>query len=140
MKWQDDGTPYINILVILLVTETCDTANDCSPYGVCNFSSTSGLHVCVCLPGYTGDGYNCYSAALYNETGDGVSTDPNCLFGVCWCPPEHELQNDTCVGKARKVAEEMTDGDVECNDNIYSLCYAYLVLNTIMCLVFRLNF
>jgi hypothetical protein len=26
------------------------------------------------------------------------------------------------VVKERQVAEETTDGDVECNDNIYSLC------------------
>lgn len=106
--------------MILLFTETCDTANDCSPYGVCTFSGVDDRHVCACLPGYTGDGYNCYST--YNETGDGDSPVPSCFFEVCWCPSGYDLQDNTCVVKERQVAEETTDGDVECNDNIYSLC------------------
>jgi nidogen (entactin) len=120
MKRESVGTPYNNIIMILLFTETCDTANDCSPYGICTFSNASDHHVCICLPGYTGDGYNCYVTSQYNETDDEESPDPSCLLGVCWCPSGYELQDDTCVWK-EKVTEEMTDGDTECNDSIYSI-------------------
>lgn len=105
--------------------ETCDTANDCSPYGVCTFSNASDHHVCVCLPGYTGDGYNCYGATLYNETDDGVLPDPSCVLGVCWCPSGYELQDDTCVGKETQVTEETTNGDLELSCNTVNTCHPH---------------
>lgn len=85
---------------------------------MCTFSDAVHHHICVCLPGYTGDGYNCSDTSLYNETGDGNSTAPSCLFGVCWCPSGYELQDSTCVGKEEQPAEEATDGDIQCNYNI----------------------
>jgi len=104
-----------NAHIILLFTETCDTASDCSPYGACTFSDAVDHHICVCLPGYIGDGYNCYDASLYNETGDGSSPVPSCLFNLCWCPSGFELQGKTCVRGEGQPAEETTDGDVQCN-------------------------
>lgn len=37
--------------------ESCGTARNCSPYGVCTKKNTG--YVCECLPGFTGDGYTC---------------------------------------------------------------------------------
>ncbi|XP_064121496.1 nidogen-like isoform X3 [Macrobrachium nipponense] len=37
--------------------ESCGTARNCSPYGVCSKKNTG--YVCECLPGFTGDGYTC---------------------------------------------------------------------------------
>jgi hypothetical protein len=109
------GASESNRHAILLFTETCDTANDCSPYGVCTFSDAVRHHICVCLPGYAGDGYNCNETSPYNETGDGNSPTPVCLFGVCWCPSGHELQNNSCVGKEEQTTQGSTDGDTQRN-------------------------
>lgn len=117
------GNGYQCTLVI--ARETCNTANDCSPYGVCTFNDAVQHHICVCLPGYTGDGYNCYNTSPYNETGDGNAPAPSCLFGVCWCPTGYELQDNTCVGKEEQSAEEATDGDVQLSCNIVNTCHPH---------------
>ncbi|XP_050738868.1 nidogen-like isoform X2 [Eriocheir sinensis] len=45
--------------------ETCETARNCSPYGVCIIVGDE--YRCQCMPGFTGDGYSC-------EVADSVTT------------------------------------------------------------------
>ena len=90
-----------------LSTETCDIAEDCSQFGVCTYNEVLGYNSCLCLPGYTGDGYTCTEASLDNETD--VAPTPSCILDMCWCPKGYELQNDEVCVKIEGT-DETSDG------------------------------
>lgn len=80
-----------------IVSKSCHTANNCSPYGFCTINPQNNLYSCVCLPGYVGDGYNC-QRELIETTTEIVTEEPvtvSCLFGICYCPAGYERQADT---------------------------------------------
>ncbi|KAJ4430235.1 hypothetical protein ANN_22447, partial [Periplaneta americana] len=88
--------------------ESCDTANDCSPYGACIFSDIVNNYICVCVPGYSGDGYSCYESPTHNETDDGDLPIPSCYFGTCDCPSGYDVQGQICVPK-EDISNESTN-------------------------------
>ncbi|XP_043266975.1 nidogen isoform X2 [Venturia canescens] len=75
---------------------TCDLANNCSPYGICAYDSDRQGHICICHPGYVGDGYTCYPETD-STTGQSEPPKPRCHDGMCWCPRGWEHRNDMCV-------------------------------------------
>ncbi|XP_029175625.1 nidogen-2 isoform X4 [Nylanderia fulva] len=94
---------------------SCNEEDNCSPYGLCSFDGNRKKHVCVCMPGYVGDGYTCYSESDTTTTTD-EPPQPQCLIEVCWCPSGWEFHNHACV---RQEGEYTTVDyrDYECNDN-----------------------
>ncbi|CAG2055236.1 unnamed protein product [Timema podura] len=95
------------------VSESCDQANDCSVYGACTLDATSDKYVCVCLPGYLGDGYYCVDSELHsNYTGSGVPV-PTCVLGICWCPEGYDLQGQNSCAKKSDYEDPVTDTDTE---------------------------
>ncbi|XP_029175623.1 nidogen-2 isoform X2 [Nylanderia fulva] len=75
---------------------SCNEEDNCSPYGLCSFDGNRKKHVCVCMPGYVGDGYTCYSESDTTTTTD-EPPQPQCLIEVCWCPSGWEFHNHACV-------------------------------------------
>ncbi|KAL0115113.1 hypothetical protein PUN28_010595 [Cardiocondyla obscurior] len=73
----------------------CNEEDNCSPYGLCSFDGNRKKHVCVCMPGYVGDGYTCYSESDVTTTDE--PPQPQCVVGVCWCPNGWEFRNHACV-------------------------------------------
>ncbi|XP_018315633.1 nidogen-2 isoform X3 [Mycetomoellerius zeteki] len=92
----------------------CNEEDNCSPYGLCISDGNKKKHVCVCMPGYVGDGYTCYSESDVTTTDE--PPQPQCVVGVCWCPNGWEFRNRACV---RQEGEYTTIDyrDYECNDN-----------------------
>ncbi|XP_018401819.1 PREDICTED: nidogen-2 isoform X3 [Cyphomyrmex costatus] len=92
----------------------CNEEDNCSPYGLCISDGNKKKHVCVCMPGYVGDGYTCYSESDVTTTDE--PPQPQCVVGVCWCPSGWEFRNRACV---RQEGEYTTIDyrDYECNDN-----------------------
>ncbi|XP_067009862.1 nidogen isoform X2 [Anabrus simplex] len=84
--------------------DTCDIANNCSPFATCYYNENTGSHACACLPGYQGDGYSCVDDTLLNNTDWAPS--PTCLLGVCWCPSEYEIIGSSCVLRNETGEEE----------------------------------
>lgn len=76
-----------------IVSQGCNVANNCSPYGICSINPNTQEYYCSCLPNYEGDGYTCTPAAVTQAPGDRV--EKQCLLGVCWCPTGYEADNDT---------------------------------------------
>ncbi|XP_012540615.1 nidogen isoform X3 [Monomorium pharaonis] len=97
----------------------CNEEDNCSPYGLCSFDGNRKKHVCVCMPGYIGDGYTCYSESDVTTT-DGPP-QPQCVVGVCWCPNGWEFRDYACVRQEGEQYEHTTVDykmrDYECNDN-----------------------
>ncbi|KAG7213656.1 hypothetical protein KM043_002901 [Ampulex compressa] len=100
---------------------SCDVEDNCSPYGLCSFDGDRQKHVCICLPGYVGDGYTCYS-----ET-DATTTDepprPQCLIGMCWCPTGWEYRNNDCVKQEGEYTTVDYNRDSSCN--VVNRCHPY---------------
>ncbi|KAL0115115.1 hypothetical protein PUN28_010595 [Cardiocondyla obscurior] len=92
----------------------CNEEDNCSPYGLCSFDGNRKKHVCVCMPGYVGDGYTCYSESDVTTTDE--PPQPQCVVGVCWCPNGWEFRNHACV---RQEGEYTTVDyrDYECSGN-----------------------
>ncbi|XP_018054137.1 PREDICTED: nidogen-2 isoform X4 [Atta colombica] len=92
----------------------CNEEDNCSSYGLCISDGNKKKHVCVCMPGYVGDGYTCYSESDVTTTDE--PPQPQCVVGVCWCPSGWEFRNRACV---RQEGEYTTIDyrDYECNDN-----------------------
>ncbi|XP_018351270.1 PREDICTED: nidogen-2 isoform X3 [Trachymyrmex septentrionalis] len=92
----------------------CNEEDNCSQYGLCISDGNKKKHVCVCMPGYVGDGYTCYSESDVTTTDE--PPQPQCVVGVCWCPSGWEFRNRACV---RQEGEYTTIDyrDYECNDN-----------------------
>ncbi|XP_069687047.1 nidogen [Periplaneta americana] len=103
--------------------ESCDTANDCSPYGACIFSDIVNNYICVCVPGYSGDGYSCYESPTHNETDDGDLPIPSCYFGTCDCPSGYDVQGQICVPKEDISNESTNENEVSCN--IVNRCHPH---------------
>ncbi|XP_070160368.1 nidogen isoform X1 [Polyergus mexicanus] len=75
---------------------SCNEEDNCSSYGLCSFDGNRKKHVCVCMPGYVGDGYTCYSESDITTTTD-EPPQPQCLMELCWCPSGWEFRNHACV-------------------------------------------
>ncbi|XP_012271445.1 nidogen-2 isoform X2 [Orussus abietinus] len=111
--------------------ESCDVANNCSPYGSCSYNGDRGLYVCVCLPGYVGDGYTCYTEAEAATTVQPIDERPQCVMGTCWCSPGWDYRNNVCV----KIDENFEiggpstsssgDGSRDLSCNVVNRCHPY---------------
>ncbi|XP_043265975.1 nidogen isoform X2 [Colletes gigas] len=85
---------------------SCEVEDNCSPHGVCSFIGDK--HVCVCLPGYLGDGYTC--ALEIDVTTTDEPPKPQCLEEMCWCPDGWEYRNNECM---RQEEEETRTVDYD---------------------------
>ncbi|XP_070519131.1 nidogen isoform X2 [Cardiocondyla obscurior] len=98
----------------------CNEEDNCSPYGLCSFDGNRKKHVCVCMPGYVGDGYTCYSESDVTTTDE--PPQPQCVVGVCWCPNGWEFRNHACV---RQEGEYTTVDYRDLSCNVVNRCHPY---------------
>ncbi|XP_076239485.1 nidogen isoform X2 [Calliopsis andreniformis] len=75
---------------------SCDVDDNCSTNAICNFDEDTQKHICVCLPGYTGDGWNTCDPETDVTTTD-EPPKPQCLKEMCWCPTGWDYRNNECV-------------------------------------------
>lgn len=87
--------------------------SNCSEYSICT-ETTSGL-LCVCAPGYHGDGYICIEDERENPI-DEPPPQPSCLVGTCWCPQGWELVQSVCVPK-EQIDENFPGNYEDSNQN-----------------------
>ncbi|XP_017793749.1 PREDICTED: nidogen-2 [Habropoda laboriosa] len=104
-----------------LVRGSCDVEDNCSQYGICNLDPETQTHVCICIPGFVGDGYTCYSDG--DETTTDVPPRPQCAEEVCWCPRGWEYRNNECVLQEEKHRAVDDDRDLSCN--VVNRCHPY---------------
>ncbi|XP_057336522.1 nidogen-like isoform X4 [Microplitis mediator] len=84
--------------------DPCNLANNCSPQGMCTYDTDKQTHICICLPGYVGDGYTCYVKSQVTSmtekspsSSSSSSISPRCdNEGMCWCLPGYEFRDDNC--------------------------------------------
>ncbi|XP_034945839.1 nidogen isoform X2 [Chelonus insularis] len=76
--------------------DPCNLANNCSPQGTCTYDTDRQHHICICLPGFVGDGYTCYAQSEVTGSTEEPPT-PHCEAEMCWCPPEWEFRDNVCV-------------------------------------------
>ncbi|XP_018315632.1 nidogen-2 isoform X2 [Mycetomoellerius zeteki] len=98
----------------------CNEEDNCSPYGLCISDGNKKKHVCVCMPGYVGDGYTCYSESDVTTTDE--PPQPQCVVGVCWCPNGWEFRNRACV---RQEGEYTTIDYRDLSCNVVNRCHPY---------------
>ncbi|XP_018362024.1 PREDICTED: nidogen-2 isoform X2 [Trachymyrmex cornetzi] len=98
----------------------CNEEDNCSPYGLCISDGNKKKHVCVCMPGYVGDGYTCYSESDVTTTDE--PPQPQCVVGVCWCPIGWEFRNRACV---RQEGEYTTIDYRDLSCNVVNRCHPY---------------
>ncbi|XP_018401818.1 PREDICTED: nidogen-2 isoform X2 [Cyphomyrmex costatus] len=98
----------------------CNEEDNCSPYGLCISDGNKKKHVCVCMPGYVGDGYTCYSESDVTTTDE--PPQPQCVVGVCWCPSGWEFRNRACV---RQEGEYTTIDYRDLSCNVVNRCHPY---------------
>ncbi|KAK0096570.1 hypothetical protein PV326_005114 [Microctonus aethiopoides] len=89
--------------------DPCNLANNCSPQGVCTYNIDRQAHICVCLPGFIGDGYTCTKQSEIVATVEERPT-PQCDIGMCWCLPGWELRDNACVRPNRDDNDRTTHG------------------------------
>ncbi|XP_018351269.1 PREDICTED: nidogen-2 isoform X2 [Trachymyrmex septentrionalis] len=98
----------------------CNEEDNCSQYGLCISDGNKKKHVCVCMPGYVGDGYTCYSESDVTTTDE--PPQPQCVVGVCWCPSGWEFRNRACV---RQEGEYTTIDYRDLSCNVVNRCHPY---------------
>ncbi|XP_011060882.1 PREDICTED: nidogen-2 isoform X2 [Acromyrmex echinatior] len=98
----------------------CNEEDNCSSYGLCISDGNKKKHVCVCMPGYVGDGYTCYSESDVTTTDE--PPQPQCVVGVCWCPSGWEFRNRACV---RQEGEYTTIDYRDLSCNVVNRCHPY---------------
>ncbi|XP_076628478.1 nidogen isoform X5 [Colletes latitarsis] len=93
---------------------SCEVEDNCSPNGICSFIEDK--HVCVCLPGYLGDGYTC--ALEIDVTTTDEPPKPQCLEEMCWCPDGWEYRNNECMRQEEDEIRTVDyDRDYECKSD-----------------------
>ncbi|XP_014478375.1 PREDICTED: nidogen-2 isoform X2 [Dinoponera quadriceps] len=121
-----DGTPMCTCMSGFEKTDqgcspiqqvTCNEDDNCSPFAFCSSGGDRKGHVCVCMPGYIGDGYTCYSEADVTTTD--APPQPECLLEMCWCPDGWYFHNNACVRRGEGYPPEIDydDRDYECSED-----------------------
>lgn len=131
------------------VEENCNVANICSPNGNCTFDQSRRNYICICSPGFIGDGYTCYPKEIKRNTTittvtsattattaaptatTEVAPEPTCIMGVCWCPGKWKHRDSKCVQTDKEIATPTTTttttksptNDISCN--VVNTCHPY---------------
>ncbi|XP_076380704.1 nidogen isoform X1 [Megalopta genalis] len=71
----------------------CEVENNCSSNAICILNEDKPV-VCMCLPGFLGDGYTCQPETDVSTTD---TPQPQCLQNRCWCPGGWEYRDYECV-------------------------------------------
>lgn len=67
---------------IVCVEDTCDIADNCSPYGSCLFDPEGEVYYCACNPGFSGDGYDCVPEGTTCDVIDNCHPNAQCTFDL----------------------------------------------------------
>ncbi|XP_032672473.1 nidogen isoform X2 [Odontomachus brunneus] len=101
----------------------CNEEDNCSPAAFCSFDGDKKNHVCICMPGYVGDGYTCYSESDVTTTD--APPQPQCVLEMCWCSDGWYFHNNACVrrGEGYPSAADYDYRDLSCN--VMNRCHPY---------------
>ncbi|XP_011138379.1 nidogen-2 isoform X2 [Harpegnathos saltator] len=96
---------------------TCNEEDNCSPYAFCSFEKDRKNHVCICMPGYVGDGYTCYAESDVTTTD--APPQPQCVLDMCWCPDGWYFHNNACVRREEGYPSttDYDERDYECTED-----------------------
>lgn len=77
---------------MIIISVPCDIAKDCSLNGECIFNETTHEYACLCIRGYSGDGYTCTIVTPEKKT-----IPKTCILGTCWCPTGYTEVDGLCA-------------------------------------------
>lgn len=115
----------------IVISLPCDIAKDCSLNGECIFNETTHEYACLCIRGYSGDGYTCTIVTPEKKT-----IPKTCILGTCWCPTGYTEVDGLCAETEIKQPPIIPEG-VPCNDvnicNTHAQCLRNATTRTYYC-------
>ncbi|XP_076380705.1 nidogen isoform X3 [Megalopta genalis] len=97
----------------------CEVENNCSSNAICILNEDKPV-VCMCLPGFLGDGYTCQPETDVSTTD---TPQPQCLQNRCWCPGGWEYRDYECVRQEEESRTVYYQRDLPCN--VVNRCHPY---------------
>ncbi|XP_076380706.1 nidogen isoform X4 [Megalopta genalis] len=91
----------------------CEVENNCSSNAICILNEDKPV-VCMCLPGFLGDGYTCQPETDVSTTD---TPQPQCLQNRCWCPGGWEYRDYECVRQEEESRTVYYQRDHKCSSN-----------------------